>query len=163
MEGYRKMKKHHGVGQIFILIAAIAAPIAFSVAADAVKVSPTIVEKFEKLNSLRESNGLAAADRGNSCWVYGGKTSGGETKQACVVFIGDQRCVLSNFRGLRCGVYGKEAECKIKKTGDLRCSSNAALVKVAKRCYNNEYGERVCGAASGGRGRMPASTRHKRR
>lgn len=156
------MKRQHGLGRFIILLAAFATPLALGVAADAVKVSPTIVEKFEKLNSLRESNGLAPADRGNSCWVYGGKTKDGEAKQACLVFIGDQRCVLSNFRGLRCGAHGKESECKIKKTGDLRCSKNSALVRVAKRCYNNEYGERVCGTQSGGGNRMPASTRKKR-
>lgn len=133
-----------------------------SFAADAVKVSPVIVEKYEKLNSLRESNNLPPADRGNSCWVYGGKTDEGEPRQACVVFVGGSRCVLSNFRGLRCGVHGKETECKIKKTGDLRCDDDKGLVKVAKRCYNNEYGEKVCGVNSGGSNRVPASAKRKK-
>ncbi len=128
--------------------------------AEAVKVSPSIVKKLEKLNSMRSVSGLPLADKGNTCWVYSGKTDSGDEKQACLIFVGEQRCVLSNYRGLRCGVAGKESECKIKKDGDLRCTSDMGLAKVEKRCYVNEYKEKVCGGfASRSGGRMPASVR----
>lgn len=126
--------------------------------AEAVKVSPGIVGKLQKLNSMRSVSGLPLADKGNTCWVYSGKTNGGEEKQACLIFVGEQRCVLSNYRGLRCGSAGRETECKIKKDGDLRCTSDVGLAKVEKRCYMNEYKEKVCGGASRGGGRMPASS-----
>ena len=149
----------------FILIGTLVA-CGFSMqafSAEAVNVSPSIVKKLGKLNSMRSVSGLPLADKGNTCWVYSGKTSRGDEKQACLIFVGEQRCVLSNYRGLRCGAAGKEAECKIKKDGDLRCSSDLGLAKVDKRCYVNEYKEKVCDGAAYQHGdRMPASSREQR-
>lgn len=111
----------------------------------AASVSKEIIRKVEKLSSLRSRNNLPPVKRGDRCYLDQKHSApNGEFKQACVVFVGQHRCLMSNFQKMKCGLPKKETECKVLKTGALLCDDPSKMVAVNTTCRYDRFGYSVC-------------------
>jgi|GEM_PF-6959632 len=123
-------------------------------------VSKEILRKVEKLSQLRTLNKLPAVKRGDLCYLdRNHQAPNGEARQACVIFLGQHRCLVSNFQKMKCGLPRSETTCKVLKTGGLVCEDPSKMVAINTTCRYDRYGFSVCKMENLNRSqnRMPAS------